>query len=232
MKKTDLLSLVNQKRVPHALLFCGGSLSEKREFALQMAKLLLGDKWMEDFSHPDLYYQESTAIDDVREVIAKLHQTAHQGNYKVVIFGLAESMPVGAMNALLKTLEEPPPQSILMLITEFPSLLPLTLRSRCQKVMFDATTPSSLDPVLLKVLTSKINPSEAAAQFEKQPLSETLEKLYFIAVDMIQKKNHPALFLWLDEINRAREKVMRKYNPNVLLTLENLFYRWAKHGTG
>ena len=132
----------------------------------------------------------------------------------------------------MKTLEEPPPQTILILITAFPSLLPLTLRSRCQKVMFGATTLSSLDPGLLKLLTSNINPSEAAAQWEKQPLHETLEKLYFIAAEAIQKNNHPRLFLWLDEINRAREKVMRKYNPNVLLTLENLFYRWTTYGTG
>ncbi|HEV2523720.1 MAG TPA: hypothetical protein VGU44_01130, partial [Gammaproteobacteria bacterium] len=230
MKKTDLLSLVNQKRLPHALLFCGGVLSEKREFALHIAKLLLGNKWVDDFSHPDLYYQETTAIDDVREVTAKLYQTAHQGNYKVVIFALAESMPMGAMNALLKTLEEPPPQSILMLITEFPSLLPLTIRSRCQKVMFEETQKHALDSTILKILNARSTPSEAAALLEKQPLSETLEKLYYIAADYIQKNNNPRLFLWLDEINRAREKLMRKYNPNVLLTLENVFARWTAYG--
>lgn len=231
MKKTDLISLVNQKRLPHALLFCGGNLSEKREFALSIAKLLLGDKWIEDFSHPDLYYQETTAIDDVREVIAQLYQTSHQGNYKVVIFALAESMPIGAMNALLKTLEEPPPHSVLILITEFPSLLPLTIRSRCQKVIFEETHVHVLDQNILKIL-NQLTPTEAAVQLEKQPLLETLEKLYFIAVDAILKNNNPRLFLWLDEINRSREKLMRKYNPNILLTLENLFYRWKKYELG
>ena len=231
MKKADLLSLLNQNRLPHALLFCGGMLTEKREFALQVARLLLGNKWMDDLSHPDLMYQESTAIDDVREVIAQLHQTAHQGNYKVAIFALAESMPMGAMNALLKTLEEPPPKSILILITEFPSLLPLTIRSRCQKVIFEEIKNRSIDQAIVKIL-NQLTPSEAAAQLEKQPLLETLEKLYFIAVESIQKKNNPRLFLWLDEINRCREKLMRKYNPNVLLTLENLFYQWKKYGIG
>lgn len=232
MKAADLLSLVHQKRLPHALLFCGGTLQEKRAFALRMATELLGNKWIDDFSHPDLYYQETTAIDDVREVIAKLHQTAHQGNYKVVIFALAESMPTGAMNALLKTLEEPPPQSVLILITEFPSLLPLTIRSRCQKVMFGDSKKQPLDSSIIKLLQSRLTPSEAAVQLEKQPLSETLEKLYFIAADLIQKNNNPKLFVWLDEINRAREKLMKKYNPNVLLVLENVFTHWAKYGTG
>jgi len=234
MKKADLLTLANQNRLPHALLFCGGMLSEKREFALQIARLLLGNKWMDDLSHPDLIYQESTAIDDVREVIAQLHQTAHQGNYKIIIFALAESMPMGAMNALLKTLEEPPPQSILILITEFPSLLPLTIRSRCQKVVFEDIQNKSInkiDQTMLKIL-NQFTPSEAAVQLEKQPLLETLEKLYFIAVEAIQKNNNPRLFLWLDEINRCREKLMKKYNPNVLLTLENLFYQWKKYATG
>ncbi len=231
MNTADLLNLIQQKKLPHALLFCGGQLSEKREFALRVAKLLLGDKWIDDLSHPDLYYQETTAIDDVRDVITALHHAAHQGNHKVVVFALAESMPVGAMNALLKTLEEPPPQTLLILITEFPSLLSLTIRSRCQKVTFGGGRKELRDEKLEKLLHSPLSPMEQAAQLEKQPLLETLEKLYFIASDTIIKHPKPGLFKWLDEINRAREKVMRKYNPNVLLTLEALFYQWAKYGS-
>ncbi|MDX2165314.1 MAG: hypothetical protein SFW07_07880 [Gammaproteobacteria bacterium] len=229
MKRAELLTLIQQNKLPHALLFCGGIQAEKREFALQVAKKLLGDKWMDELSHPDLYFQETTAIDDVRDVIAALHHSAHQGNYKVVIFALAESMPVGAMNALLKTLEEPPPQTVLILITEFPSLLPLTIRSRCQKVIFDSSRDMPCDEKLIKLLHSKLSPIEQAAQLEKQPLHETLEKLYFIATECIIKNNQPVLFNWLDEINRAREKLMRKYNPNVLLTLENIFFQWARY---
>lgn len=230
MKPDDLLRLIPERKLSHAYLLCGGRLVEKRQFALQVAKLLLGDKWVDDFSHPDLYYQESTGIDDVRAVIAALHHSAHQGNYKVVIFALAESLPVGAMNALLKTLEEPPPQTVFLLVTEFPSLLPLTIRSRCQKVSFPWVEKKSRDENLAKLLYSNNDPLACAAQLEKQPLDETLEKLYFIAVEAILKNPQPGLFKWLDTLNRTREKLMKKFNPNVLLTLENLFYQWTVYG--
>lgn len=233
MKPTDLLSLIDQNRLPHALLFCGGTLIEKREFAMKVVNRLLGEKKL----HPDLLIlpkeeNETIKIDDVREVIAQLSQTSHQGGYKIIIFQLAESMPVGAMNALLKTLEEPPPQSLLMLITEMPNLLPATLRSRCQRVLFEGHEHNTVDKALLKILGDlqerRLNPCEAAESLQKKPLGEVLDGLYYCCAHMIQKMPIN-LFKWLDEINAAREKVMRKYNPNHLLTLESLFYHWTTY---
>lgn len=240
MKPAELFALAQSHQLPHALLFSGGVLSEKREFALNLAKEILGHKFMEDYSHPDLYYlEDSITIDQIREISAKLHQTAHQGKYKIVILGLAESMPVGAMNALLKTLEEPPPYSLIILITEFSSLLPLTIRSRCQKVFFNALASATernlnnteLDSELIKLLQSSQNPSEMAVNFEKKSSSEILEilnKLYFIAFAEIKKNNNKKLFLWLDELNKAREKLLKKHNPNIILLFENLFYQWKR----
>ncbi len=90
--------------------------------------------------HPDLIrvhpLETSTQIriEQVRELGAELALTAHQGGYKVGILSPADSMNRFAANALLKTLEEPPPRTLLMLVASQPSRLPATILSRCQRV--------------------------------------------------------------------------------------------------
>jgi DNA polymerase-3 subunit delta' len=90
--------------------------------------------------HPDLTIirplEASTQIriEQVRELAAELALTAHQGGYKVGILSPADSMNRFAANALLKTLEEPPRGTLLVLVASQPSRLPPTILSRCQRV--------------------------------------------------------------------------------------------------
>jgi DNA polymerase III subunit delta' len=90
--------------------------------------------------HPDLIgvrpLEESTQIriEQVRELASELSLTAHQGGYKVGILSPADSMNRFAANALLKTLEEPPRGTLLILVATQPSRLPATILSRCQRV--------------------------------------------------------------------------------------------------
>jgi DNA polymerase-3 subunit delta' len=90
--------------------------------------------------HPDLLsihpLEESTQIriEQIRELSAELALTAHQGGYKVAILSPADSMNRFAANALLKTLEEPPGGTLLILVASQPSRLPATILSRCQRV--------------------------------------------------------------------------------------------------
>ena len=90
--------------------------------------------------HPDLIMvrpiEESTQIriERVRELASELTLTAHQGGYKVGILSPADSMNRFAANALLKTLEEPPLGTLLVLVATQPSRLPATILSRCQRV--------------------------------------------------------------------------------------------------
>jgi len=90
--------------------------------------------------HPDLTLmrplESSTQIriEQVRDLAAELALTAHQGGYKVGILSPADSMNRFAANALLKTLEEPPQGTLLILVASQPSRLPATILSRCQRV--------------------------------------------------------------------------------------------------
>jgi DNA polymerase-3 subunit delta' len=90
--------------------------------------------------HPDLITvrpiedSQQIRIEQIRELCAELALTSHQGGYKAAIIDPADTLNRFAANALLKTLEEPPSRTLLVLVAAQPSRLPATLISRCQRV--------------------------------------------------------------------------------------------------
>ncbi len=70
------------------------------------------------------------------EVVAKANQRPYVGPWKVFVIADADAMTTEAANALLKTLEEPPDETVIVLTTSRPSALPTTIVSRCQRVPF------------------------------------------------------------------------------------------------
>jgi DNA polymerase-3 subunit delta' len=92
------------------------------------------------WQHPDLTRvtpledSRQIRIEQVRELAAELALTSHAGGYKVAVLTPADSMNRFAANALLKTLEEPPGRTLLVLVASQPSRLPPTVLSRCQRL--------------------------------------------------------------------------------------------------
>jgi DNA polymerase III subunit delta' len=90
--------------------------------------------------HPDLIRvhpiedSKQLRIEQVRGLAEELSLTSHQGGYKVGILSPADMLNRFAANALLKTLEEPPAKTLLILVASQPSRLPATILSRCQKL--------------------------------------------------------------------------------------------------
>ncbi len=150
-------------RLPHALLLAGPAGLGKLAFAKRLARALLcetpdgeGDacgrcrscRLFQAGSHPD-YRMEQPAeegkairIDPIRELCAFLGFTAQYGGYKIALLEPADRLNLNAANSLLKTLEEPPGDCLLLLVTAHPARLPATVRSRCQKVSFVPPPPS------------------------------------------------------------------------------------------
>ncbi|TPD52657.1 MAG: DNA polymerase III subunit delta' [Thalassolituus maritimus] len=149
-------SLVRRHRtagLPHALLITGSAGIGKHELSLNVARWLLCQNPAEEScgqchscqlwaagSHPDFMLcqpeenSKQIRIDNVRKVNELIFQTPQISQCQVVILRPAEVMNVNAANALLKTLEEPPGESFILLETErFGSVLP-TIRSRCQRI--------------------------------------------------------------------------------------------------
>ncbi len=143
-------------RLPHALLFTGVEGAGLRQFAEAFARKLLCEQEGSEYachrcracaltrsgSHPDLSLVEPEAagkqltVDLIRDMLQFVFLKSHAGRYKIAIIDQADAMNRFAANALLKTLEEPPPQSLIILIAHQPSRLPITIRSRCQTLDF------------------------------------------------------------------------------------------------
>jgi DNA polymerase-3 subunit delta' len=143
-------------RLSHALLLQGTEGLGKQVFAAWLACAVLCDKSAGSTlnccgecpgcalfaagSHPDLVLvapeedKQQISIDQVRAANERLTKTSYRQGYKVAIVTPAHLMTPSAANSVLKTLEEPSPRSLLVLITSQPSTMLPTVRSRCQKV--------------------------------------------------------------------------------------------------
>ena len=89
-------------------------------------------------------------VDQVREAIDRTAYRPFEGRRRVVIVDQADALMPEAQNALLKTLEEPPPASVFVLITARPDVLLPTVRSRCQRRRFGPLSPADVAAVLVR----------------------------------------------------------------------------------
>ncbi len=173
---------LQQQRLAHAYLIQGPAGVGKSHFAINLAKALLCEQDTVEMqqilkacgqckschlftvgSHPDyrlLASEEGKAIgvDVIRDTSAFFSLTRQYGRYQIAMISNAERMTIAAANALLKTLEEPPAGAILLLISEQASLLPATIRSRCQALRFIVP---ALDTALNWLIEEGIKPDQA-----------------------------------------------------------------------
>jgi DNA polymerase-3 subunit delta' len=113
--------------------------------------------------------KKSISIDQVRKLIAWIAQTPARGQRKAVIVDPADALGAEAANALLKTLEEPPRGSVIVLVASRPAALPATVLSRCQQVSFGPLTDEQVCEVLRRHLWPAQASLQAAALAEGSP---------------------------------------------------------------
>jgi DNA polymerase-3 subunit delta' len=150
-------------RMPHALLLRAQPGMGKTALAGAIARLLLCEQRTPEHaacghcsgctrfqagSHPDFFMlrpQEDSRVikvDAIRELGEKLALSSHHGGYKVAVLAPAEAMNLNAANSLLKTLEEPSDNTVLVLVCTRPAHLPATIRSRCRQLRITAPGPA------------------------------------------------------------------------------------------
>jgi DNA polymerase-3 subunit delta' len=145
-------------RLSHSLLITGDDLDLLRGLALALADRLLNPpstppdrrRSLLDGAHPDCFHlrpvgkSRQTNAESTRELIGKVQVSASAGGHKVALIHECDRMNVSAANIFLKTLEEPPANTTLLLLTTRPHALLPTIRSRCQLFRFasaGAATP-------------------------------------------------------------------------------------------
>ena len=138
-------------RLPHAMLVQGPAGWGQERLAGALALELLGldpNRTAAEVAHPDLRWlaPEGGAIrvDAVRGLVEFLVRTPQLAPRKVAVLATAERMNANAANALLKTLEEPPPESFVVACTGQPGRLLPTIRSRCQRIEVRPGTPADV----------------------------------------------------------------------------------------
>lgn len=149
-----LRNAVDEGAVAHAYLFCGPRGTGKTTTARILAKALDCEKgptsepddtcedcrMIAEGTHPDVYELDAasrTGVDAVRdEIISRVNYAPTRRTWKVYIIDEVHMLSTSAFNALLKTLEEPPANTVFILCTTHPHKVPETIHSRCQRFDF------------------------------------------------------------------------------------------------
>ena len=231
--KRILTNALQNSSVAHAYLFYGPDSIGKKKIAITLAKALnckganpldACDECescgkIERGVHPDFFYLEpikntptareaSIKIEPIRELQKKLAYMPYEGKTKVVVIDSAELMNPQAMNSFLKTLEEPPSATVLLLISANPNRLLPTLLSRCQGIQFHRLSSANIRTIIQSQPQGEVEPmkeseidfrihrsqgsvsralAEDIAEIEhlREQLLEVLEKVSFDRMDII-----------------------------------------------
>lgn len=192
-----------QGRLAHAYLISGAPGSGKRELASDLSNLVAGASAADVFAAPPpgVYVAEPESksrrivIDQVRALEHALQMRSATGHRKVAIVSDADRLQPQAANAFLKTLEEPPNDSLLLLLTSMPELLPDTILSRCISVPLAAqekAAPSPEETELVELLGSVVAPAATGVQAAYR-LARGFQRLLGQIREAIQDENDAAL---------------------------------------
>ncbi|MBI5426953.1 MAG: DNA polymerase III subunit delta' [Nitrospinae bacterium] len=232
----DLAKQIIQKAllngsVAHAYLFYGPESIGKKLAAVEFAKALNCQvsgpadgcdecpscRKIEQGTHPDFFFLEPTKtsssaregairIEDVRELQRRLNFLPYEGKTKVAVVDSAELMNPQAGNSFLKTLEEPPSNTVLILIASNPRQLLPTIVSRCQGIRFQPLRAGEIKRILrlqegLEPEEIELRTAQSMGQVEKALNVDTArtDQLRRDLVEMIGTVSHArvdAVFAW------------------------------------
>ena len=189
-----LSRILLRNRIPNGLLFWGAGGVGKRLAAIETAKAIncaeaegdacdncLSCRKIKNGNHPDVMIVAPVKksriidVDTVRGINEMAMLRPFESQWRVFIILEADRMGVSAQNHFLKTLEEPPGNSLFMLLTEHPGMLLATIRSRCQRVRFGALRPETVRELLQRERDLPQEAAESIAAIAQGQMSRALD---------------------------------------------------------
>lgn len=181
---TTLKNQILANRIGHAYLFCGTRGTGKTSIAKLFAKAVNCEQPKEDGSPCgecrsciavqagvsmnviEIDAASNNGVDNIREIKDEVQYSPTEGRYKVYIIDEVHMLSIGAFNALLKTLEEPPSYVIFILATTEAHKIPITILSRCQKYDFKRISIQTIADRLMELMEiEQINVEEKAIRY-------------------------------------------------------------------
>lgn len=252
-------------RLAHAYLFTGHELSELEAIARNLAKTLncqqptrgkngiaidccdlcANCRKIANANHADVHWvrpeskSRIVSVEQMRRLMQEINLKPAEAEYKVAVIVAADRLNVQAANAFLKTLEEPPPKSVLILLTTEPQRLLETIISRCLRLNFSGDGPRPLAPAemewlaafsemaaaeqksllgryrLMDVLLQKLNATKAAIE-ESLTARSPLQRYEDVDKELREK--------WEDELAAAIEAEYRRQRTDLLAIVQ----RWLR----
>jgi DNA polymerase III subunit delta' len=247
-------------RLGHAYLFTGDSLAELELLATTLAKTLnclepqkisgaatdccdecVNCRKIENLNHADIHWARPESksrvitIDQMRDVMQQIQRKPTEAGYKIAVIVGADRLNVQAANAFLKTLEEPPQKSVLILLSTEPSRILETILSRCLRLNFStgvARELSAEQSYWLQQFSSAAAAAEKSFLGRYRLLDSLLQRLNAIrekveenltARSPLEKYADAEKGLrekWEDELKAAVEAEYRRQRAEVLLLLQ------------
>ncbi len=183
---TIIKNSIKKHQINHAYLFAGPRGTGKTSIAKIFAKIVNCEN-LKDYTpcnkctscteknNNDIIEIDAASnngVDEIRELRNKVNLVPSYGKYKVYIIDEVHMLTVGAFNALLKTLEEPPAHVIFILATTDPQKIPETILSRCQRFDFKKISNESIVENLKKIAENEQIDIEDEALYEIARLSD------------------------------------------------------------
>lgn len=227
--KQSLISGIEQSKLSHCYVFEGPKDMGKFKLAVTFAQSLFCNNFNQEpcescndcikvnsMNHPDLHIldvEEKTIKREViDELISDIYKKPYESSRKIFIINNAHLMTVQAANTFLKTLEEPPKDTIIILLTTNINLLLPTIVSRCQVIKFKNISTKEIQKYLTKNYEVDESKASLIANYSKGILNK--------AVNIINDKDE--ILSKRSEIINVFDKII-KSDEEIIFNLENYF---------
>ena len=219
-------------RLAHAYIIVGAPRGNALHFAESILKLLFcesaekpcnectGCRQVEAHKHVDNLWIEPQSKSrqilaaDVRGLIKRMTQTSFNGGWKAGIILSADCMNESSENALLKTLEEPPPKSILLLVTDSAQSLLPTIISRCQKIVLSEGNANAVNELWHEPLMNILHSLPPTGGLDAARLASQLKGILDIVKDGIADAVIEALDQNDEALDESKLKVILEARTN------------------